>query len=94
MIMFEQKIVDVKREKIVEDLKKAFTEYQKALSYFASDVPIEILGLTKELEDILLANGIIRVYDTFNVDFRKVEWLDDSSRERLTTRLNQFFSML
>lgn len=84
---------DMKLLKIREEVIKRLSEYRTTIAYMASDAPLAILCLPKVLENILLAHGLLRVYDLFNCDFTKVKGLGESRLRDLTTRLDQFVAM-
>ena len=88
---FEQ---DLQIKKIREELLKKFDDYRITINYMAADAPIAILCLPSTTEKILIANGFVRVYDIFNVDFTKIKGLGIVRIRDLTTRINQFLSML
>jgi|ERR1700690_22022 len=81
-------------KKIKEDVIKKFAEYQKTMAFMCADAPIEILCLPKQIEKILLSNGLLRVYDLFNCDFSKIKGLGEVRIRELTTQLDKFISML
>lgn len=81
-------------KKLREELLKCYSDYQKTISYMVADAPIEALCLPKATENILLSNGLLRVYDLFNMDFTKIKGLGSVRIRDLTSRLEQFFSML
>ena len=84
---------DMQLKKIKEELVKKFLAYRKTLDYLATDAPISILCLPKEIENALTNHGCHRVYDLFNMDFTKVKGLGVTRINRLTTCLDEFFSM-
>lgn len=85
---------DIDIAKLKEELKNKFEDYQKTMKFMLGDAPIEILCLHPTIETILLNEGFLRVYDLFNVDLFKVKGLGVVRVKQLTTRLDQFFSML
>lgn len=85
---------DVKIKKINEELRRCLHDYRKSIEFMLADAPLGILCLPKTTEKVLLDNGCLRVYDMLNVDFTKIEGLTDIALSGLTTRLNQFLSML
>ena len=89
-----QQLNDMQLEKLKKELKHSFENYQKTMKYMVADAPIEVLCLSKSLEKILLDNGLLRVYDLFDVDFVKIKGLGVSRIKELTTRIDEFFSML
>jgi len=88
------KIIDeMQLKKFKQELLKSYSDYTKTLQYMVSDVPISMLNLPKSIENILLSNGFLRVYDLINVDFTKIKGLGDTRIRHLTASLDQFFSM-
>lgn len=85
---------DIMMQKIKENLLQNLKEYKKKMSYMTSDAPIAILCLPKEIERILSDSGCLRVYDLLDRDFTKIEGLGESGIRKLTTRFNEFISML
>lgn len=81
-------------KKIREEVLKKFENYRKTLNYMAADAPIGILCLPKKVENILLDNGLLRIYDLFDCDFTKIKGLGISRIGDLTSCLDKFFSML
>ncbi len=81
-------------KKVKEEVLKRLAEYQKTISYMSCDAPISILLLPKSMESILSRNGCLRVYDLIDRDFTKIEGLGEAAIGNLTSRLNQFLSML
>ena len=81
-------------KKIQEELVQKFKDYKKTITYMAADAPIEVLCLPKPIESVLLANGFLRIYDVFDVDFAKIKGLGVVRIRQLTSSLDQFFSML
>lgn len=86
--------VDMKMKQLREELSKRFSEYQTTMKYLAADAPLEILCLNAQVEKILLDNGCLRVYDVFNMDLAKIEGIGAVRFRHLTSRLDEFFSML
>lgn len=85
---------DLKMQKLREELSKSFSEYRKTMAFMAGDAPLEILCLPTPIENSLLSHGCLRIYDLFDCDFTKVKGLGAIRIRDLTSRLNQFFSML
>lgn len=79
--------------KFKEELKNSINNYKKIMRCLEGDAPIEILGLPKKVEKVLFARGIFRIYDLFDLDFTKIEGLNDVAVRDLTSRFNQFVSM-
>lgn len=85
---------DMPRNKIRDELFKRLAHYHNAINLMAADAPLAVLCLPSSVEKILCANGLDRVYDLLSCDFTKVEGLSESRIRDLTTRLDQFISML
>jgi hypothetical protein len=85
---------DLTMEKLRRELMKRFDEYRSTMAYLAADAPIGTLCLPKRVEKCLLDHGLLRIYELFNCDFTKIEGLNDVLIRDLTTRLNEFLSML
>lgn len=83
-----------KIKKIREEVLKKFEDYRKTLNYMAADAPIGVLCLPSVIEKSLVAHGCLRIYDLFDCDFVKVKGLSVGRIGDLTSRLDQFFSML
>ena len=84
---------DLKMKQLKEELLKNFSQYQDTMKYLTADTPIQTLCLAPVIENILLRNGFLRIYDLFNVDFFEIKGLGDARIRELTSRLDQFFSM-
>ncbi len=85
---------EMKMQKLKEELLKSFESYNSTLKYLAADAPIETLCLSPQLVEILVSNGILRIYDVFNLDLAKIKGIGPVRLRQLTTSLNQFLSML
>lgn len=85
---------EMKMQKLKEDLVKSFESYNSTLKYLAADAPIETLCLPASLVDILIGNGILRIYDVFNMDLAKIKGIGPIRLRQLTTSVNQFLSMI
>ena len=85
---------DIDMDKLKQELRKKFSDYEMTMKFMLADAPIEILCLNPKVETILLNHGFLRIYDLFNVDLVKVKGLGVVRIKELTARLDQFFSML
>lgn len=85
---------DLKLKQLREELAKRFSDYKNAIRYFEADAPIAVLCLPAQIENILLAHGLLRVYDLFDVDFSEIKGLGEVRMNYLTARINEFFSVL
>lgn len=81
-------------KKIREEVLKRYEEYNKIISFLASDAPIQSLCFPKSIENILLKNNFLRIYDLFDVDFTKIKGLGVQRCRYLTSRLDQFIAMM
>lgn len=81
-------------QKLKKELMKSFDQYKKTMKYLSADLPIECLCLPSQVENILIEQGYLRIYDLFDVDFAKIKGLGVVRIRDLTTRLNQFLSVL
>lgn len=84
--------MDMKR--IRDEVIKKYDEYRSTLKYLSADAPIEVLCLPKQIENILLGHGFLRIYDLFDMDFTKIKGLGVARSRHLASCLDQFFSML
>lgn len=85
---------DIDMDRLKQELRKKFHEYEVTMKFMLADAPIEVLCLKPAIQDILLNEGLLRIYDLFNVDLVKVKGLGVVRIKELTSRLDQFFSML
>ena len=85
---------DAAMQKIREEVAKKLNDYRNTINYMAADAPIATLCLPTATEKALVAVGLLRIYDLFDRDFTKVEGLNVARIRDLTSRIDQFFSML
>ena len=76
-----------------EDLKKNLSHYRNVLSYMGANVPIEVLCLPKVIENALIKDGCLRVYDLINRDFTKIKGIGRDRATLLASRLDEFFTI-
>lgn len=86
--------INIKMQQLKEELNKSFSNYKRTMQYMASDAPISVLCLPKKIEKILTDQGFLRIYDLINVDLVKIEGIPISRLSDITSRLDQFLSML
>lgn len=84
---------DIAMKAIKEQVAQKFVEYRKTMSYLACDAPISSLCLPIQVENILIANGFLRIYDVFDVDFTKIKGFGPKRIGQLTARLDEFLSV-
>jgi hypothetical protein len=82
--------VEVNRE---EEIKQNMLRYRRTIAFAGANVPIECLCLPKPIENILLKEGIVRVYDLLSNDLGKIKGLGKARLLILTSRMDEFFSV-
>lgn len=85
---------EMQLKKIKEEVVKKLEDYRKTINFMAADAPLGVLCLPKVIETALLGHGCLRIYDLFNLDFTEVKGLGVTRIRDLTSRLDEFFSML
>ncbi len=85
---------DLVREKIAKQMNESFEKYNKTLYMMSMDAPISVLCLPKKIEKALLAQGCDRIFSLININFTEIKGLSDLSIKGLTSRLDEFLSML
>lgn len=80
-------------KKIAQNLDKSIKKYRGILSIMGADAPIGMLCLPSSTEKILINNGILRIYDLFNLELSEIKGLGTIRIRDITTRLNQFVPM-
>lgn len=85
---------EIKLKKAQEEVSKILTQYPATIAYLASDAPIGILCLEKGIEKILISNGFLRLRDILNTDLTEIKGLGRIRLRKLTSRLDEFLSML
>ena len=79
---------------LAKELLDKYQNYHKLLSFLAADAPLWVLMLPKNIEKVLGDFGIERIYDLIGCDFGKIKGLSTTNRNRLTSKVNEFLSML
>lgn len=77
------------RQRVKEDL----AYYRKVLMFMESNVPIQVLCLPSQIENVLLAQGCLRVYDLIHRDLAEIKGIGKSRMSLLTARLDEFFTV-
>lgn len=85
---------DLKMKQVKEEVLNKLREYRKTIAFMYADAPITILCLPAIIEKSLLDHGCLRLYDLFDIDFTKVKGLGSTRIRYLTSRLDEFFSIL
>lgn len=86
-------LIEEDKIKIKKQLLESLQNYNKTMSYMICDAPIETLCLKKDIENILINIGCLRIYDLLDRDLTKIKGLGVSRIRDLTTRLNEFLSI-
>lgn len=89
-----ERLQDLQMAQLKKELIQKYNEYQTTIRFMAADAPLEILGLSPAIQNLLLAHGCFRIYDLFNCDFTKVKGLGPIRLAELTACFDQFLSML
>ena len=76
-----------------DNWKEDLSHYRNTLSYLAANVPIGVLCLPKALENALIADGCLRVYDLINRDLTKIKGVGRNRLDLLASRLDEFFTV-
>lgn len=76
-----------------ESFKKDLSHYRKTICYMEGNVPLQVLCLPKVIENCLLKDGCLRVYDLINRDLTKIKGLGTDRLAILTSRLDEFFTV-
>ncbi len=84
----QKELLDIKIK-----LLKSLQNYRKTMSYMVGDAPISVLCLSRNTEKVLLNNGLLRIYDLFDLDLTKIEGLNETGIRNLTSGLDQFLAM-
>jgi hypothetical protein len=77
------------KEKLAEDL----AHYRTTLQFMGANVPIEVLCLPTKIQNVLLKDGRLRVYDLIGRDLGEIKGLGLQGRSLLASRLDEFFSV-
>lgn len=85
---------DIDMQKLRVEVLQKFDQYRNVINFLAADAPIGILCLNHIVEKILIDNNCLRVYDLFDLDLVEIKGLGDIRIKQITSRLDQFFSML
>ncbi len=86
--------IDLDMQKLKDELRKSFSNYQKTMRFMLADAPIEALCLPHATEKILLDSGFLRIYDLFDVDLVKIKGFGVARSRQLTSSLDKFLAML
>lgn len=81
---------DLKNE---DKLKEDLIHYRRLITYMEANVPLQVLCLPKAIENALVNDGCVRVYDLINRDLRKIKGLGSRRLDLLASRLDEFLSI-
>lgn len=76
-----------------ENFKKDLAHYRKTICYMEANVPIEVLCLPTVIENALINDGCLRVYDLLNRDLAKIKGLGRTRLRLLTSCLDEFLTI-
>jgi hypothetical protein len=76
-----------------EEFKKNLAHYRQVMGYLAANVPIGVLCLPKVIENALIKEGCVRVYDLLARDLKGIKGIGDERLNILTARLDEFFTV-
>ena len=76
-----------------EQYKQNLSRYRQIIGYMSANVPIEAMCLPRVIENILIREGFLRVYDLMAHDFRKVKGIGSDRFDIIATSLDEFTSM-
>ncbi len=80
-------------ESIEDKAKKDLAHYRTVLQFMGANVPIQVLCLPPEIENILLNDGNVRCYDLISRDLSKIKGLGTVRLNLLRARLDEFFTV-
>jgi len=76
-----------------EKFKKDLNHYRRTMCYLEANVPIQVLCLPKVVENALIREGCVRIYDLFDRDLAKIKGIGKSRVSLLTSRLDEFLTV-
>ena len=76
-----------------ENYKKDLAHYRKTICYMEANVPIEVLCLPTVIQNALVNDGCLRVYDLINRDLTKIKGLGSTRLRILTASLDEFLTV-
>ena len=80
----------LKKQAIENELKKNVAHYRTLMNFLGANLPIECMCLPKEIEKILIREGLIRIYDLIGHDLTKINGLGNVRVGILESRLDEF----
>ncbi len=79
--------------KINKKLVESLGNYQKMMEYMAADLPVQCLCLPKRYEKALLSNGLLRIFELFDLNLVEIEGIGVVGARDITASLNKFISV-
>jgi hypothetical protein len=76
-----------------EELEKNLNHYRNVVNCLGANVPIQCLCLPKKVENALIKDGFIRIYDLLYRDFREVKGIGTENFDLISGRLDEFGSV-
>ncbi len=76
-----------------EELEKNLNHYRNVVNCLSANVPIECLCLPKKIQNALIKDGFILVYDLMYRDFRKVKGIGKIAFDLIASRIDEFGTM-
>lgn len=86
-------IMNREMQKISKDFLKCVENYKNCIEKFSLDVPIQVLCLPENIQNILIRNNLFRVIDLTTRDLTKIKGLGSKKLGIIFFRLNEFFPM-
>lgn len=90
--MIDEDFAEIKKDS-QDKLKEDLAHYRNVMHYLGANVPIGCLCLPIELENLLVRDGCLRVYDLINRDLTKIKGIGKRRLDLLTSRLDEFISI-
>lgn len=66
--------------------------YRNILNYMGANVPIQVLCLPKDVENILLKKDLLRVYDLFGHPLEEIKGIGTERANFIRERMSDFTS--
>lgn len=82
-----------KEQELEAERVKQVVHYRNVMNYLGANVPIQVMCLPKDLENVLLGQGFLRVYDLIGHDLAEIKGVGPARRDILESRLSEFFAV-
>lgn len=88
----------LKEQEIQEELRKNITQYRDVVNFMGSNIPTEAMCLPMKIEEVLIGEGFIRIYDFIAFlraghDLTEIKGIGKARARILESRLDEFFSV-